>query len=189
MFKKVLAIAALLASSPVFASSDLFETMTNIQQFVAQDVVAQAIDWKVGDENNYSVDMSIVKGTMKMSVREIGADGIWVDQNMELGFAGKQSASMLIDANTGAVKKFIVNGKEQAIPENNMKPIEVKEDKITVPAGTFECIYAKLKDEKTGEEAQAWINPEKISVGGSLKMIQPSQFGNVTILLTSFKRN
>jgi len=33
---------------------------------------------------------------------------------------------------------------------------------------------------------QAWINPEKVSLGGLLKAIQPSQMGDVNIALKSF---
>lgn len=190
MIKKLLAIASFVMASSAFAANPMTELMTNIQSQMAQDVqFTSGMDWKTGDENNYSVDMTIVQGTMKMSVREVGTDGIWVDQAMDLGFAGKQNAAILYDPNTGAVKKFLVNGKEQAIPENNFKPVDVHEDKVTVPAGSFDCIYAKLKDEKNGQEAEAWLNPEKVSVGGSLKMIQPSQFGKVTIALTSYKKN
>lgn len=190
MVGKMIAVGALLVSNVAFASGTLSEMVTDIQLQVAHDVALQSgVDWKVGDQNDYNVDMGFLKGTMVMKVREIGADGIWVDQDIDLGFAGKQTASSLIDPNTGAVKKMIVNGKEQAIPENNFKPVEVKEATITVPAGTFECIYVKLKDEKTGKEAEAWINPEKVSIGGSLKMIQPGQLGNVTLELKSFKKN
>jgi hypothetical protein len=190
MLRRLVAISAIFISSAAFAAGTLSEMVTDIQLQVAHDVAMQSgIDWKVGDQNDYNVDMGFLKGTMIMKVREIGADGIWVDQDMDLGFAGKQTASSLIDPNTGAVKKMLVNGKEQAIPENNYKPVEVKEATITVPAGTFECIYVRLKDEKTGKEAHAWINPEKVSIGGSLKMIQPGQFGNVTLELKSFKRN
>lgn len=190
MLKKILAMGALLLSSSAFATLSLNEIVTDLQIHIAQDMAVQSgLNWKVGDQNDYTVDMGFLKGSMVMKVKEIGADGIWIDQEIDLGFAGKQLASSLIDANTGAVKKILVNGQEQAIPENNFKPVEVKEATVTVPAGNFECIYIRLKDEKAGKEAQAWINPEKVSVGGSLKMIQPSQFGNVTIELKSFKRN
>jgi hypothetical protein len=190
MLKKILAIGTFLVSGAVSAEVKLADIVTDLQIHVTQAVSVQSgIDWKIGDRNEYTVDMGFLKGTMVMLVREIGADGIWIDQDIDLGFAGKQKASSLIDPNTGAVKKILVNGQEQTIPENNFKPVEVTEASVTVPAGTFDCIYIKLKDEKTGEEAQAWINPQIVSVGGSLKMIQPSQFGNVTIELKSFLKN
>ncbi|HND86173.1 MAG TPA: hypothetical protein PLU50_10210, partial [Pseudobdellovibrionaceae bacterium] len=114
---------------------------------------------------------------------------MWIDQDVDLGFAGKQNASMLIDQNTGEIKKMLVNGKEQSVPKQDIEVIEVKEDKITVPAGTFECIHARLRDKGQNQEINSWINPQQIPLSGMLKTIQPSQFGNVTILLKSFIKN
>src|SRR5690606_1351747 len=111
-----------------------------------------------------------IKGSMVMSVREIGADGIWVDQNLDLGFAGKQNASMLIDPNTGETKKFIVDGKEQEIPKSNVEIISVTEERITVPAGTFDSLHAVIKDKDSGQQTDAWLNPEQIPLTGMLKM-------------------
>lgn len=191
MIKKLLSVVAMLASTTAIAStSTTVDALIKAQPKLVRNLFnLTAMDWKVGDKNVYSLNVSVINGSMDMSVREIGTDGIWVDQNMDLGFAGKHTGAMLMDANTGEIKKLIMDGKEQAIPENNMKPVEAHEDKITVPAGTFDCVYAKLKDEKTGEIAEAWINPEKVSIGGSLKMIQQSQAGEVTLELTSFTRN
>lgn len=146
------------------------------------------LDWKVGDQADYSVDMGFIKGSMISSVRSIGAEGIWMDQNMDLGFAGKQKIETLLDPNTGEIKKMLVNGQEQEIPKNDVEVIEVKEDKITVPAGTFECIHARLKDKQNGE-INAWINPQLIPMSGLLKQVAPTQFGTVTVLLKSFKKN
>lgn len=147
------------------------------------------LNWKVGDQNNYSLDMGFIKGGMVMTVNSIGDDGIWLDQDMDLGFAGKQQAKALIDPNTGEVKKLIVNGKEQEIPKQNVEIVETKEDKITVPAGTFDCIFVRLHDKDNNNDIQTWINPREIPISGMLKTIQPGQFGDVTLLLKSFKKN
>jgi hypothetical protein len=171
-----------MAASPVEFVSSVFNKVIQ-QSFESQNL----IDWKQGESNTYNLDMGFIKGSMVQTVREVGADGIWMDQNMDLGFAGKQTASQLIDPATGEIKKFIVNGKEEKIPEQGEQEIvEVSESKVTVPAGTFECIFAKIKDKKSGDISQAWINPEKISIGGMIKIIQPSQFGQITISLKSF---
>jgi hypothetical protein len=48
--------------------------VTDIQLQVAHDVAMQGgVDWKVGDQNDYNVDMGFLKGTMVMKVREIGS--------------------------------------------------------------------------------------------------------------------
>ena len=190
MFKALIAAIGLAFSVNASANSSVIDTLVDFNHSVIMDQAqTQGLDWAVGDTNNYTVDMGFIKGTMSMSVRSVGADGIWMDQNMDLGFAGKQKVETLLDPNTGEVKKMIVNGKEQAPPKQDVEVIEFKEDKITVPAGTFECIHARLKDKESGNEINAWVNPQAIPLSGMLKTIQPSQFGNVTVVLKSFKKN
>jgi hypothetical protein len=186
-----LVLASLLMAGMSWAASPIEFTTEVLTKVVQATVDTQAaIEWKKGDTNSYDLDMGFIKGSMVQSVRDITSEGIWVDQNMDMGFAGKQNASQLIDPNTGEIKKFIVNGKEQEVPkQGEQEVIEVKEDNIRVPAGTFDCIFAKIKDKQSGDITQAWINPEKVSIGGMLKVIQPSQFGNVTIALKSYKKN
>lgn len=165
------------------------EVVTQIQMPAIMDQArTMGLDWKVGDRADYSIDMGFIKGTMNSSVRSIGADGIWMDQNMDLGFAGKQKVETLIDQNTGAIKKMLVNGQEQQVPEPDIEVVEVKEDRITVPAGTFDCIHARLRDKKENKETNAWVNPQLVPMSGLLKQIAPTQFGNVTVALTSFHK-
>ena len=189
MFKAILVSLGLIVGSSAFAAPTLGEVVFFQQHQVMLDQVhAQGLDFKVGETNNYSLDMGFIKGTMIMKCREINADGIWLDQDMDLGFAGKQKISTLLDPNTGAVKKMIVNGKEQAPEKQNIEVVEVKEDHITVPAGAFDCIHATLKNKDDGKITNAWINPQQIPLSGMLKTIAPSQFGDVTVVLTSFKK-
>lgn len=188
--RKLLLGLVLLLGIDASASNNIVNVLIDSQRQVIQDEArTSGLNWKVGDQNNYNLDMGFIKGTMTMRLREIVAEGMWLDQDMDLGFMGKQKAEILIDQNTGETKKLIVNGQEQQIPKNEMEVVEVKEDKITVPAGTFDCIHARLKDKSNNQESNAWINPQQIPLSGMLKMIQPGQFGNVTVLLTSFKKN
>lgn len=185
VFASLLLSAFSWAASPVEFSTQF---VTNVVKATVE--TQNLIEWKKGDTNNYSLDMGFIKGSMVQVVRDITSEGMWVDQNLDLGFAGKQTASQLIDPATGEIKKFIVNGKEQEIPQQSEQEIiEVTETNITVPAGTFDCIFAKMKDKKSGDITQAWINPDKVSLGGALKIIQPSQMGEVTIILKSFTKN
>ena len=182
-------LASLLMAGLSWAASPVNFINETVSKVVTATVETQnVIEWKKGDTNSYNLDMGFIQGSMVQTVRDITSEGMWVDQNMDLGFAGKQTASQLIDPATGEIKKMIVNGKEQEVPKNESEVIEVTESSITVPAGTFECLFAKIKDKKSGDITQAWINPEKVSVGGMLKIIQPSQFGNVTIVLKSFTK-
>ncbi|PIS10164.1 MAG: hypothetical protein COT73_10880 [Bdellovibrio sp. CG10_big_fil_rev_8_21_14_0_10_47_8] len=60
---------------------------------------------------------------------------------------------------------------------------------MTVPAGTFTCLYIRAKDSEKNQEIQQWINPKLIPVLGMAKSIVPSQMGEVVLELTSFKKN
>jgi hypothetical protein len=173
------------ASSPVTFTAQMAAKAVQVSVQM-QDV----INWKKGDQNVYALDMGFIQGSMTQTVRDIVAEGIWVDQDMDMGFAGKQQAQELIDPATGAVKKILVGGKEQQLPQQgDQEVVKVEEANIQVPAGTFDCIHAQIKDKKSGDITEAWINPDKVSIGGMIKVIQPSQFGKVTISLKSFTKN
>jgi hypothetical protein len=190
MFKGLIIGAVMAASSFGWAATSIVDVVVDIsQQSILGEARTTGLNWKVGDTANYNVDMGgFIKGTMVMTVREIGAEGMWIDQNMDLGFAGKQTVSMLLDPNTGEVKKVLVNGQPHDLPENNMEVVKVEEDKVTVPAGTFECVHATLKDTKTNEQSDMWMNPALVPLSGMIKAIQPSQLGKVTIVLKNFKK-
>ena len=183
MIKALIAMALTFSAQAAFSSATIVEVLHGIQhQAILSQVETQQLT------NNYNIDMGFIKGSMVMSVRSVGADGIWMDQKMDLGFAGKQDVQTLLDPNTGEVKKMIVNGQEQAPPKQNVEVVEVKEDRITVPAGTFDAVHARLKDLDQNQEINVWINPQAIPLSGMLKTIQPSQLGNVTVVLKSFKK-
>lgn len=190
MVKAIIAALGLVFSVSAVAAPSAFEVLSQVQMPVIMDQAhTMGLDWKVGDSASYNIDMGFIKGSMVMSVRSVAADGIWMDQNMDLGFAGKQKVETLLDPNTGEIKKMLVNGKEQQVPKQDIEVIEVKEDRITVPAGSFDCIHARLKDKEKNEEINAWINPQLIPLSGMLKQVAPSQFGNVTVVLKSYKKN
>jgi hypothetical protein len=190
MFKAMIAALGLAVTVQAKAAPTVFDVVRNTQQnSIMSQAKTMGLDWKAGDQDDYVLDIGgFIKGSMVMKCREVAADGIWLDQDMDLGFAGKQQASMLIDPNTGEIKKMLVNGKEQEVPKQNVEVISVTEDKITVPAGTFECVHAVIKDKDKNEESNAWINPELIPLSGMLKTIQPSQFGEVHVELKSFNK-
>lgn len=193
MFKKLFISIAVVASG--FAASaatvaPVVDIFASIQKATMQRAETLGLNWTVGDKCNYDMSMAaFIKGKMEMSVREKTAEGYWLDQNMDLGFLGKQQASVLIDPNTGAIKKMIVNGQEQQPPaQGDVEVVEVKEAKITVPAGTFDAVYFKAKDKKNNQEIEQWANPKAIPVMGLIKMVAPGQMGEVVQELTSFEK-
>lgn len=170
---------------PAFAAPNLTEILnTSITKNFNP---ARAIDWKPGDTANYNVDMGFIKGKMVTSVTSNDGNEIWLLQDMDLGFAGKQKVETLIDANTGEVKKVIANGQEQEVPKQDLEVVEIVDDTITVPAGTFKCIHAKLLDKSTNDELNMWASTD-VPMSGLVKQIAPSQFGKVTVELTSFTK-
>jgi hypothetical protein len=191
MFKKLLVAATMLFASATFAKGvPTLEMVSSLQQQTMSQAHAYGLNWTVGDNCHYDMVMgSFMKGTMEIVVREKNDEGYWLDQNLDLGFMGKQKISLLIDPNTGAVKKVIVNGKEEQPPEQgDVEVIEVKEAKITVPAGTFDAVYFRAKDKKQNQEIQQWANPKLIPIMGLIKSVSPSQMGEIVNELTSFER-
>lgn len=189
MFKSLILAGSLVIAASANAYTTVGESIFASQQsHIQQAVVSQGLNWTVGQENNYKLNMGgFINGTMKMSVREIGADGIWMVQDVDL-MIQKQKIEVLIDPNTGAIKKMLVNGKEQEPPKTDFEILEQKEDHITVPAGSYDAIYIKIKD-KANKDAisEQWVNPRDIPLSGMLKSLADSQIGKVTIELTSFK--
>lgn len=189
MIKSLVIAAAMTVSASAHAYNTVAESIFATQQVQLQGaVVTQGLNWTVGQENNYTLNMGFIPGTMKMSVREISADGAWMVQDVSL-MGQKQVIEVLIDLNTGAIKKMIVNGKEQEVPKSDLEVIDQKEDQVTVPAGTFDAIYIKVKDRANSDAiSEQWVNPRDIPLSGMAKSVADSQLGKVTIELTSFKK-
>lgn len=163
-------------------------------QEVLQDAYAPyALDFKKGDFAKYDMNVGgFIKGKMEMNVLDVGPDGVWLQQLIDLGFAGKQDVRQLIDPYTGEIKKFIANGKEQTPPERgNIEVIEQKQDRITVPAGTFDVVYIKANLEAQGQQtvAEQWVNPVRVAVMGLVKMLSQTPMGTMAAVLTRFKKN
>jgi hypothetical protein len=191
MFKSLIIAATLVVSTVATASQTAGQFLFSGQVALIQDVAAQGLAWKVGDENNYKLNMGgFLNGSMKMFVREINVEAAeaWLQQDVDLMFQ-KQKIEALIDTNTGKTKKILVDGKEQATPEPNFEIVEQKEAQVTVPAGTFKTMYIKIKDLNNNQITEQWINPREIPINGMAKSLADSQLGKVTIELTSFKKN
>lgn len=191
MLKKILVVLGMFSASFAMANEIPTQALLNsVEQASMTQAQAAGINWAIGDACHYDLSMaSFIKGKLDIVVREKNAEGYWLDQNVDLGFLGKQQMSVLIDPNTGAIKKVIVDGKEQAPPEQGeMEVVEVKEDKITVPAGTFEAVYFKVHDKKQNQDTEQWANPKLVPVSGMIKSIGQSQMGEVVTELASFEK-
>jgi hypothetical protein len=180
-------LAALVTAGTAQATTALPINVAALQATLLAEAAPQGLDWRVGDKANFNITIgTFIKGTSNTYVREIVEPSAWMIQDMDLGAMGKQKMEILINKNTGAIEKLIVNGQEQKVPDSsNTKILETKEANITVPAGTFACIYAKVQSGTQIEEA--WLNPKAIPLGGNLKVLADSQLGKVTEELTSFE--
>ena len=184
------ALAATLTFSAAHAEQSAFVQFSqplidSVQ--IQSNVSAMALKWKVGDKADYKMAVGgFINGTIKSFVREDNGTEIWVQQDMDLGFAGKQKVEILFDKATGQVKKLLADGKEQQIPDaSKMELVETKEDQVTVPAGTFKAVYVKIKDRDSGNIQEAWINPQEVPINGMVKALADSQLGKVTQELTA----
>lgn len=165
---------------------------TQLAKFAAERtfsaVETYGLNLKEGESCNYAMDMGgFIKGTMDMVVHKIEPAGVWLHQNVDM-MIQKSKIEILLDPNTGEIKKMIVDGKEQAPPKSDIEVVDTKEETVTVPAGTYACVYIKAKDKAQNQEIQQWINMKEIPVMGMVKSVMQSQFGPVTIELQSFKK-
>lgn len=184
--KTFTAIALALFANVAFALPiDMIFDYSRFQDAVMDQARIQMIDWKVGDRGNYNIDMGFIKGTMVMHVREYVAEGPWVEQNVDI-MGQKQKVEILFDKTDGSILRLLVNGQKQEVPEQNVEIEDMQEANVTVPAGTFDCIYVKIRDTEKNETSEAWINPNLIPISGMLQNKAPSQFGTVTLQLTDF---
>jgi hypothetical protein len=158
-------------------------------QAMVEAQLLQGLNWKVGDNADYSVNIGgFIKGSAHNFVREDNGTELWMQQDMDLGFMGKQKIEILFEKATGQIKKMLANGQEQSIPDNkNMEIEEMKEDRIKVAAGEFDAIYARIKNKEDGSIQEAWINPQAVPMSGLLKALADSQFGKVTQELNKFE--
>jgi hypothetical protein len=193
--KKMLAgmLAALMSLGFHAQARDVNSLVSEVAQVLSNEFRTQQLDFKKGDFAKYDMNVGgFIKGKMDMNVLDVSSEGVWLQQLVDLGFAGKQDVRQLIDPNTGEIKKYIVNGKEQAPPERgDIEIIDQKQDTVQVPAGRFTCVYIKANVEAQGQKAvvEQWLNPREVAVMGLVKMVTQTQLGPMTAVLTSFKKN
>ena len=147
------------------------------------------INWQVGDFQDLDVKMIFGGGSSHKEVtkEETAQNAIWLKNNISL-MGQNQVSEALISRADGKVLKLIVNGQEQQLGDEQIEIIDQKETNITVPAGTFDCMYVKAKITARGQtqEIQMWANPIDVNIDGQLKAIIASSFGDITMELKQF---
>ncbi len=189
MLKTIFAAAFVLLTAQAHAAPTVLPAQSLINAFNQPVPLGTMLLWKVGDTANYKLDGGIIQGSMHMFVREEVSNGFWLQQDMDMGFMGKQKVETLIDKTNGSVLEMIVNDQKQTPPDpKDTEIVETKNDHIKVPAGEWDCMYAKIHDKKQNTDAEVWINPKVVPIAGMLKQVAQSQMGPITIELTDFKR-
>lgn len=150
--------------------------------------IMPGLNWHVGDQADYNISIGgFINGTAHSFVREDAGTSLWMQQDMDLGFMGKQKIEVLINKTTGKIEKMLANGQEQQVPDaGDQEVLDMHEDKVQVPAGSFPCIYAKIKSKKDNSIQEAWLNPQVVPMSGMLKVLADSQFGKVSQEATKF---
>ena len=174
-----------------FTQLSAHASLQDIATTVAKQSLAQVqealINWKVGDRMNYKLTVGgFVEGTMNKAVTEDTGKTLWIEQIMDV-LGQKNEVKIEINKEDGTVVKMIVNGEEQEAPTGEIEIISQEFTKVTVPAGTFECVYIKAKTEEV-ESIELWANPAETVMDGALKQKMNTGMVDITMELLSFEK-
>lgn len=185
-FSILLISQSLFAAAPSKVVNDVAVVPAAVVRAIVVQSVKDLIDWKVGEYTNYNIEF-FLPGTLdkKVSGEEKGA--VWVEEVMDFQGLGKTEVKVKLSRATAEILEYYVNGEKQEIPETpKYEIIDQEEEMLTVPAGTFKTIKVTLKDKESGEMTYIWINPKDVAMEGMVQMTAPTQFGEMTLKLTSF---
>lgn len=189
---KLLSIIALVFCANVGASTNINQINVidalSIQQALLPSFTTRILYWEVGQKMSHKISVMGMEGTMDTEVKKETEVGYWLNQDISI--AGQvQKVQLLISKEDATIIEMIVNGQKQTPPETpEVEILEQKTANITVPAGTFDCLYAKTKDVASGNIGEIWINPKLIPINGMLKMITKQQGFDIIAELVSFKK-
>jgi len=187
--KNIIAIVSTLFALSTQATTSQLPTILKAADSFFKTEAVQGLNWKVGDELNFKLKMSFISGKMKMSVAEVTDSLITLKQDINLS-GQSQSCVTKLNPNNGETQSITCNGQNQNIPnKDDLEIVEMTNEKITVPAGTFDSIHVKIKQKSDNKIIEQWVNMQELPITGMLKAISPSQFGNVVVELESFKKN
>lgn len=186
------ALAAFMAAGSAHAvpTVDVASALSAVQRIAA----ANMINWQIGDFHKFAIETesfgAIGSGRKEVTAEDTAQNALWYVQTMDV-MGQQQKVETLLSRADGKVLKTIVNGQEQSPDQGEgggMEIIEQSETSITVPAGTFDCMYVKAKVTQNGQtqELEAWVNPMAVNLDGILKIVLQSQMGPVSLTLQEF---
>jgi hypothetical protein len=149
-------------------------------------VFNEITNWNPGDKANYNLSVgTFLKGTMNMEVLSFDGSILALKQVMDLKVM-KQDCEISLDVGTGEITKMVCNGQTQDPGAQDVEIIETRQEKVTVPAGTFDSTWVKAREKTQNTVSEQWVNPFDIPVLGMIKMKAASQMGEINAVLTSF---
>lgn len=180
-----LAVLSLSSLSAVAAPVTVLST-AQMNQLMTAPIPLNLINWKVGETANFDVSVGPFGklGTMVKTVTREEGNAVWISQNADLAIQ-KDSSEILLDRATGKVLKYIHNGKEEQMPDDEIEVISQDTTEVTVPAGTFPCMHVVAKSKQV-QKIELWANPRDTVMEGTLKMVMSAQM-EITMELTSFQ--
>lgn len=144
--------------------------------------------WVVGDTANYKVTQGLLKGKVTQQVTSKTDEEAWLKQ--ELKVMGRLEKAETLVGKNGEIKRVIVNGREQRVPNpDEVEVIKTEETEVSVPAGTFKAIYTEILQKRNNKISKAWLNPQAVPTGGLIKGIQPHSNGDIVLELVSYTKN
>lgn len=184
--KRIISILALTLMSTVSYSNQGLDALS-IHQALLPSLTTGIINWKVGQSLDHNITVMGMEGTMHTQVASETDKGFWL--NTDIAISGmNQKVETHISKEDGTVIEIRINGeKSEPQPPPEMEVQEMKEAKITVPAGAFDCTYAKLKDLKTQDISEVWMNQKQIPINGMLKLKAAQRGTEIVAELTKFK--
>lgn len=160
----------------------------SVQQALLPSFTTQLIYWEVGQKMNHKISVMGMEGSMATEVKKETEVGFWLNQDVSIA-GQEQKVQLLISKEDGTIVEMIVNGQKQTPPETpEVEILEQKSASISVPAGTFDCVFAKIKDVSTENVTDIWLNQKLIPINGMLKMITTQQGMEIVAELVSFKK-
>ena len=186
----VCAFAVMAISGLASAQEDTLQILNRpeVQSAILQVSPLDLINWKVGDTMQYSLTIAAygINGSMVKTVTKDEGTSIWVNQDMDLTVQ-KQNVQTQINKADGKILKMIVNGQDQAVPDDKIEIVSQDYTSITVAAGTFKAMHIVAKSAQI-TKLEAWVNPQATIMDGSLKEIVDAQGMEVVMELQSFKK-
>ncbi len=162
------------------------ESASFVNAIVQSNSAENLIDWKIGDSMNYKMSVMGMSGTMIKSVASEEGNAVWLKQDVSI-MGQKQLIEVLLDRATGQILKMRQNGQDKPVPKSDLEVISQEYTKVTVPAGTFDCMHVTAKS-SDAPKIEIWANPRDTAMDGGLKQIVQSNGMTITLELTSFKR-